>query len=67
MDVSSFSMNIFSRWGQKIFASDNINMSWNGFDKNGNAVPEGTYVYQIKVVTKTGKPYSYEGSVTLIR
>jgi gliding motility-associated-like protein len=67
MDVSSFNMNIFSRWGQKIFASDNINMSWDGKDKSGNLMTEGTYVYQIKVITKTGKPYSYEGSVTLIR
>ncbi|MEP7169579.1 MAG: PKD domain-containing protein, partial [Bacteroidota bacterium] len=67
MDVAAYSMTIWNRWGQRLYQSDNINKTWNGFDKNGNTVAEGTYAYQIKVVTKTGRKYSYEGSVTLLR
>jgi gliding motility-associated-like protein len=67
MDVASFNMTVWNRWGQKVFDAQNINQSWNGFDKNGKEVAQGSYVYQIKVVTKTNKKYSYEGSVTLLR
>ncbi|HKR05890.1 MAG TPA: choice-of-anchor L domain-containing protein [Bacteroidia bacterium] len=67
MDVAAYNMIIWNRWGQKVYAADNINKTWNGTDKNGNTVPEGTYAYQIKVLTKSGKKYSYEGSVTVLR
>jgi gliding motility-associated-like protein len=67
LDVSSYNMLIFNRWGQKVFENDNYNTFWNGYDKNNKPAPEGTYVYTIKVVTKTGKPFEYQGTVALIR
>jgi gliding motility-associated-like protein len=67
MDVAAYNMTIWNRWGQKVYQGDNIDKTWNGIDRSGKAMPEGTYAYQIKVLTKTGKKYSYEGSVTLLR
>ncbi|MFI5218353.1 MAG: PKD domain-containing protein [Bacteroidia bacterium] len=66
-DVSAYNMNIFSRWGQKVFENDDYRKFWNGLDKNGKPLAEGVYVYSIQVKTKSGKPYEYQGTVTLMR
>src|SRR6185436_2124492 len=67
IDVTSYDMMIFNRWGQKVFENNDYSKFWNGLDKNNNPSPAGTYVYAIKVVTKTGKPFEYQGTVSLIR
>ncbi|MEO5570880.1 MAG: choice-of-anchor L domain-containing protein [Bacteroidia bacterium] len=67
MDVAAYSMTIWNRWGQKIFDVDNAKETWNGFDRNGNAVQQGSYVYQINVLTKSNKKYSYQGTVMVLR
>ena len=43
---------IFNRWGDKIHYYENYNNSnivWDGTDKHGNRVPDGTYFYIIKI------------------
>jgi gliding motility-associated-like protein len=67
MDVASYNMTIWNRWGQKIYQTDKMTNPWKGFDKNGNALPQGTYVYQIEVLTHGNKKFNYEGNVNLIR
>lgn len=67
MDVASLDMMIFNRWGQKIYESNNLNKPWNGVDVTGKDAPQGTYVYSVKVRTNSGKDYSYNGTVTLVR
>ncbi len=67
MNVAAYNMSIFNRWGEKVFTNDNYHAFWKGLDKNGKAMPEGVYVYAIKVSTLTGKQYEYTGSVTLVR
>ncbi|MEP7168712.1 MAG: PKD domain-containing protein, partial [Bacteroidota bacterium] len=67
LDVTSYNMLIFNRWGQKVFENNDYHKFWNGVDRNGGTSPEGTYVYTIKVVTKTGKPFEYQGTVALVR
>lgn len=67
VDVSSYSMSIFNRWGQKVFENDSHYKPWNGLDKNGKPAPEGVYVYAIKVKTYSGKDYYFSGRVTLLR
>lgn len=50
--VKSASINIFNRWGQLIFHSDNKNFEWDGTFRN-IPVPEGSYFYTINLI-----PYS---------
>ena len=38
---------ILNRWGEKIFETTEDNRSWNGVDKNGEKVTEGSYFYVI--------------------
>jgi gliding motility-associated-like protein len=65
--VTGFTLNIFNRWGENIFTTNNINgRGWDG--KYGDkAQPMGVYVYNINVVFRNGVVKNYVGNVTLIR
>ena len=67
MNLQSFQMAIWNRWGQKVFETDNPNSQWDGKAKDGNPVVEGVYVYQIKFMNQSGKDFSFEGRVTVLR
>lgn len=56
------SFEIYNRWGQMVFQSDDLNKGWDG-TYNNQPSPIGGYVYQLKIeglITKAG-------TVTLIR
>ncbi len=64
--VTAFTMQIFNRWGQLIFETNNISgKGWDG-RFNGREQPAGVYLYRIDVVTD-GKAEHYQGNVTLLR
>jgi gliding motility-associated-like protein len=67
LDVQSYKMVIFNRWGERVFEGEDYTKFWNGFDRAGNKSPEGVYIYSIKVITKGGKEHSFDGTVSLIR
>lgn len=65
--VTSFTMTVFNRWGQKVFETSNPNgRGWDG-RFNDKEQPMGVYVYQIKVVMKNGKAEEYTGNVTMVK
>jgi len=66
-NVQSLTMNIYNRWGQLVYTTDNLSKTWDGIDSKGNLSPQGVYVYALKVTTYSGKHYDYTGSVSLIR
>ncbi|MBL7883713.1 MAG: gliding motility-associated C-terminal domain-containing protein [Bacteroidia bacterium] len=59
--ILSYSINIFNRWGNKIFESTNINDSW-----TGGGASDGTYFYIITAKTKNGKEFNEKGYVQLV-
>lgn len=64
--IKNFEMYIYDRWGAKVFESHNIENSWDG-EKNGHAVPEGTYMYRGSVTGYSGVEKEFHGSLILIR
>jgi gliding motility-associated-like protein len=60
--VKDYEMNIYNRWGLKVFTSKQIDIGWNG----GNE-PVGAYNYVIQLTTITGEQKIYSGSITLYR
>ncbi|MFH1321973.1 MAG: gliding motility-associated C-terminal domain-containing protein [Bacteroidota bacterium] len=44
--ISEFQLQIFNRWGEMIFESDNINNQWDGKFRN-RIVQTGAYVYMV--------------------
>lgn len=65
--VTSFSMTVFNRWGQKVFETTRIDgRGWDG-RFNDKDQPMGVYIYQIRAVLKNGQVEEYSGNVTLVR
>ncbi|MBP6873028.1 MAG: gliding motility-associated C-terminal domain-containing protein [Bacteroidales bacterium] len=66
-DISHFTMDVYDRWGGRIFRSENILVGWDG-KKNGKECPGGVYVYKI-VFSVDGIPGNQErvGTVMLVR
>ncbi len=60
------SWDIFNRWGQRVFSTNDIEEGWNG-RFNDKPQPLGTYVYVIEAFTSTGKRFYKQGNVTLVR
>lgn len=64
--ITSFKMQIFNRWGEMLFETEDENQGWGG-TYDGHQVPEGVYVYSVKAQSSSGKVYTYSGTVTLFR
>ncbi len=65
--VSRFSMDIYNRWGQKIFATNATDgRGWDGRYRNEEQ-PVGVYVYSIQVTFGNGITERYTGNVTLLK
>lgn len=62
----SFHIEIFNRWGQLLWESDDKNASWDGTFMGEN-VQQDVYAWHIKVTGFDGEAYKYEGTVTLMR
>ena len=69
--VASYEMKVFSRWGEIIFSSEDINYKWDGTWLNqgsGYELDAGAYYYMVRVVDTLGKMHeSITGSVMLLR
>jgi len=65
--VTGFKMQVFNRWGQVVFETQQANgRGWDG-KFNGRDQPEGVYVYLIEATIDGIRPEKYQGSLTLIR
>lgn len=65
--VTGFSMQVFNRWGQIVFETTQTDgRGWDG-RFNGEAQPQGVYIYRINVVLKNARVENYDGNVTLLR
>jgi len=65
--VEEMELEIYNRWGQMVYKSDDLALSWNG-EFRGKEVPLGTYVYQVKVSSVSGESTIVKkGSVVLVR
>jgi gliding motility-associated-like protein len=66
MGIKEFKMDIYNRWGERIFESTSPEYEWDG-KMNGNMAQQGVYVYVIQLVNVFNKTHVFEGHVSLIR
>ncbi len=65
--IKNISLKIFDRWGALIYASES-NEAWNGMrGGTDQPMPEGTYVWKAEITDTSGKNFSEEGTLLLIR
>lgn len=68
IDEDNYRMDIFDRWGESIFTSNNFRKGWDGSVKGSSkAAPQGVYIYKLQVVDTRGNKHPYVGHVTVIR
>jgi gliding motility-associated-like protein len=64
--IKTYSITIFSRWGEVVYASNDITQGWDGLDRNVRAI-EGAYTYKIVATDIHDKEFVQTGTVTLTR
>lgn len=64
--IERYKIQIFNRWGQMVFESENIEQSWDGTYLNGDA-PQGLYLYKIQITLKNDVKEVRSGNLYLIR
>ncbi|HXP48517.1 MAG TPA: gliding motility-associated C-terminal domain-containing protein, partial [Bacteroidia bacterium] len=65
--MQTYSIEIFNRWGQKLFSSDNPNIDWDGRSMSGIEEATGPYYYLINATDYNNKTYKLHGYLELIR
>jgi gliding motility-associated-like protein len=65
-EVEKFHMQIFNRWGELIFETNDIDIGWDGYF-NGVICPQDVYVYKVAVVYPGGETDVLVGDVTLLK
>ena len=66
--ISNYRMEIWDRWGAKIFVSDDVHTGWNGRVNNtGRFAQNGIYVCLVTFTGPRGEPFDYKGYATLLR
>ncbi|MCF8257382.1 MAG: gliding motility-associated C-terminal domain-containing protein, partial [Flavobacteriales bacterium] len=64
VDWSTYTLSIFTRWGEQIYYTVDIESPWDGSYK-GSQVESGVYVYRIGITDLKGGEHEYTGKVTL--
>ncbi len=63
--VAEYHMEIYNRWGELLFVSDNVDIGWDGYFK-GKLCKQDVYAYKTKGKFFNGKDFVKSGDITLI-
>ena len=64
--VAEYHLEIYNRWGELIFVSENIDKGWDGYYK-GQLCKQDVYVYKATGKYYNGKTFVKAGDVTLLQ
>ncbi len=64
--IRTFLLQIFDKWGNLIFTSNDQTTGWDG-TINGEKAPTGAYVYKAEIEDFAGRVISKSGSIILLR
>ena len=64
-NLSQNQLIVFNRWGTVIYQQSPYMNNWNGTNKNGNPLPEGTYYFVLNF--NNGNAASIKGDITILR
>jgi gliding motility-associated-like protein len=65
-NLATFEMQIYNRWGEKLFTTNDKNNGWDG-KVNGEIIEQDVYVYIINAIDLNGRPIKKMGTVTLLK
>ncbi|MFM9944438.1 MAG: gliding motility-associated C-terminal domain-containing protein [Bacteroidia bacterium] len=61
----NFNLEIYDRWGGKIFQSNNIDEEWDG-KYQGKPVQSGVYIYHLKAIGADYRSYYLKGTISVL-
>jgi gliding motility-associated-like protein len=64
--VEEFKMQIFNRWGELIFETNNFKQGWDGYYR-GKICEQDVYIWKAYIRLNNGKKFNKTGDVTLLR
>ncbi len=64
--IVEYQLQIFSRWGELMFQSNDIKKGWDGYFRN-KLCPQGVYIWRVKAKFSNGHISTQAGDVTLLR
>lgn len=64
--IESLHFVIYSRWGQEVFDTRDMNTGWDGTFR-GNPLPPDVYGYYLQAICEDGSEIVLQGNVTLLR
>ncbi len=67
--IVEYELNIFDRWGEKVFSTKKFEEGWNGSfqGRSQNSCEEGVYTWLINCTSVFGKSHELKGHVTLMK
>lgn len=65
-EFSDYSFKIYSRWGELIFRSTDLNNGWDGKLQNRKQTVD-VYHYSVSFLDRLGKPHNSSGTFSLVR
>jgi gliding motility-associated-like protein len=65
--LEEFQLDIYNRWGTKIYTSTDAGAKWDGRSTSGVELSDGTYFFILKAVSVTAKDSSTTGFISLMR
>ncbi|MFK7784404.1 MAG: choice-of-anchor L domain-containing protein [Crocinitomicaceae bacterium] len=64
--IQTLNITIFNRWGQAVFASNELDFIWDG-TYDGLIVPDGVYTYKIGFLTNSERQKTIVGHVNVLK
>ena len=64
--INTMEFEVFDRWGNKVFESQNVNRGWDG-TYNGQPMNTGTYAYYLYALMLDGSITEKHGNISLVR
>lgn len=65
-NVGSYTLEVYNRWGEKVFSTSSLSDGWSGVYKN-ELQPVDGYTYYLQGIRLDGEPFQQKGVVMLLR
>ena len=65
-EANGYSFRVYDRWGGLLFETGDPSVGWAG-DSQGQVLPAGTYLYQLRFQNSFGESVDRAGTINLLR
>jgi len=65
-NVINYRLKIYTRWGNLIYESSDLNKGWDGYSRDGNLAPQAVYVWIATGKFTDGNNFNKIGDVTFL-